>query len=195
MVREERVLQQWRTVLLASEWGKIDLSKCTASRGHRQGLAICEATDMPKEIPYRVLAVCTVTLTTLCGYVSGRIHQGVMDIPVAPLEIVQDTRPKIPVVTIDEIREGMIRGTASGHVRVFGEGHMVIPSPTGDFAIALADLRATVEIRIPPNAKYAASKNGKKYYDINSKAAARLKPETRVYFGSAEEAEKAGYRK
>ncbi len=42
-------------------------------------------------------------------------------------------------------------------------------------------------------AQFVASKTGKKYYELNSAAGQKIKEENRLYFGSAEEAEKAGY--
>ena len=130
-----------------------------------------------------------------CGYVLGRLHASFDAIPKTPLQIIPDTRARVPVVSIDDIQQGIMHGTASGHVRIFGENHMVVPDAQGAFAIPLSSLRRTVEIRVPDDAKFAASKNGKKYYDITSAAAARLKPETRVYFRTSEEAERAGYKK
>ena len=132
-------------------------------------------------------------LSLACGYVLGRVHAGFVALPKTQLQIVPDTRTRISVVMIDEIRDGMIHGTASGHVRVFGEGHMVVPDAQGAFGIALTSLRRTVEIRVPDDARFVASKNGKRYYDVTSPAAARLKPETRRYFGTAEEAVRAGF--
>jgi hypothetical protein len=40
--------------------------------------------------------------------------------------------------------------------------------------------------------KYLASKSGTKYYPISCKSANRIKPENRVYFNSADEAEEEG---
>ncbi len=139
--------------------------------------------------------IASLLLTTTIGYISGRIHESFRKIPNTPLVFAQDTRPKVPVVMIDAVHDGNIEGSSSGSVRIFGEGHIVVPKKDGSFRIPLSDLRRTVEIRVPPDAKFAASKNGKKYYDITSAAAARLKPETRLYFRSAQEAEQAGYRK
>lgn len=135
------------------------------------------------------------SLIAITGYIGGRIHQSLRDIPTEPLQLIEDTRTKTPVVMIDAIYEGSIHGTTEGQVRIFGEGHMVVPDAKGNFRIALSSLRKTIDIRVPSDAKFAASKNGKKYYDITSKAAARLKPETRVYFRTAEDAERAGYTK
>lgn len=129
------------------------------------------------------------------GYLMGRLHESFLKIPKTALQIVPDKRARVPVVNIDDVQQGMIHGTASGHVRIFGENHMVVPDAQGVFVIPLSSLRRTVEIRVPDGARFAASKNGKKYYDITSAAAARLKPETRVYFRTSEEAERAGYKK
>ena len=40
---------------------------------------------------------------------------------------------------------------------------------------------------------YVASKNGSKYYLVSCSGATRIKPENKVYFGSAAEAKAAGY--
>lgn len=139
-------------------------------------------------------ALCAALLICI-GFVSGVIYEKIQKIPDTPLVLIQDVRPKIPVVMIDAVHDGNIEGTSSGSVRIFGEGNMIVPSANGSFRIPLSDLRRTVQISVPPDAKFAASKNGKKYYDITSAAAARLKPETRLYFRTAEEAEQAGYQK
>lgn len=40
---------------------------------------------------------------------------------------------------------------------------------------------------------FIASKNGTKYYPVNCEAGNRIKPENRIYFASAINAQKAGY--
>jgi hypothetical protein len=41
--------------------------------------------------------------------------------------------------------------------------------------------------------RFVASRRGKRYYPVSSREGERLVPENRLYFRTAEEAERAGY--
>lgn len=131
-------------------------------------------------------------LAVILGFVAGRIRSFQMH-AVNSLSLQRDERLSIPVITIDAIHDGVIEGSAKGQVRLIGEGKSVTPDNDGNFQIPLSILRRTVEVRVPPNAQFVASKKGKKYYKVDSPSGQRLKPETRVYFASEKEAEDAGF--
>jgi hypothetical protein len=112
---------------------------------------------------------------------------------VVPL-VISDTRPRIPTVTIQDISDGIIHGHVTDHVRIFGGDHAVVTS-SGAFSIPLTHLTKIVAVTIPAGMKFVASKNGKKYYPVSSPSGSRIALKNRVYFASAEDAEKAGFKK
>ena len=71
---------------------------------------------------------------------------------------------------------------------------MVVPQPNRTFRIA-ADpfLTNVIDVQIPHDALFVASKRGTKYYPVDSSAGNRLVPQNRIYFRSAAEAEAMGY--
>ena len=131
-----------------------------------------------------------VTLGGLVGELHGRSWTFAN---IAPA-IHQDVRSLVPTVTIQDISDGMIHGVATGHVRLFGGDHTVQNS-SGAFAIPLSQLTKIVTVIIPPGMKFVASKNGTKYYPVNSPSGAKIVVKNRVYFADSESAEKSGYKK
>lgn len=102
----------------------------------------------------------------------------------------------MPVVTINGIRNGKLEGVLTGNVRLFAGSHLILPDGNGSFAIGDGKLLTNrIEIRIPDGMNFVASKKGKKYYPVESASAGNLSPTNRVYFPSAEAAEKAGFKR
>lgn len=162
-------------------------------------------------------------LTAVTGYLTGRIidtHIAMASVP--PLAVVPDTRPRVPVVHIDGIRNGFIEGTMNSGARLIIGDTYVIPTKSADdtdpsserhpehvslsgvegrgvkgemrFSIPAASFLVDhVAVEVPAGMRFVASKSGKKYYPVDSAAGSRLKPENRVYFATEEEARGAGF--
>ena len=134
-------------------------------------------------------------LAAAFGYLAGRIiDTHIAMASVSPLAVVPDTRPRVPVVNIEGIRNGFIEGMMSSGARlIIGETY-VVPTASGTIRVAAAPfLTNHVTVEVPVGMRFVASKAGKKYYPVNSAAGSRLKPENRVYFATEEEARRAGY--
>lgn len=143
--------------------------------------------------PYLSLVGCLL-LALIAGYLGGRIHGAMLRIPDTPIVITRDTRPTIPVVTIEYIADGVIAGNITGHVRVFGGTQMMVPHGSGSFRIPLSSLKRVVAVDIPQSMHYVASRTGTRAYLVHSPQGSKLKPANRVYFADAASAIKAGYK-
>lgn len=114
----------------------------------------------------------------------------------APIEVVNLATPLVPVVRIEEIREGKIVGTVGTGARLIIGGNLIVPEADGSFGVSAGPfLTNIIPIRAPVSAAFVASRRGKNYYPLSSKNAESLKPENRIYFESTEEAEEAGYKR
>ena len=132
-------------------------------------------------------------LSVLCLAICSGVYIGRLLAHTPPtLSLKPDTRCRVPVVQIDGVQNGLLHGSVVGNARVAIGDDIVVQS--GAFALN-ADilLRNEIWVHVPPNAKFVASKKGKKYYDISEAGGERIVPSNRVYFSSVEEAEQAGY--
>ena len=136
-----------------------------------------------------------IILSLLNGYFVGRIIDTRLAMASVPsLQVVPIERPIQPVVQIDGIRNGYVEGAMLGDARFFLGGEQVLPTASGSFRIlANTFLRNEVQVLVPEGMHFVASKKGKKYYSVTSAAANNLAPQNRVYFRTAEEAQRAGY--
>lgn len=137
-----------------------------------------------------------ILLTLTLGYISGRIatiQLAAADVP--PIRLVPDTRPQVPVVQIDGIRDGKVVGRFSSGARLFINGAIVLPTQSGTFAVPGGKLLTNeITVIVPAGMKFVASKSGKKYYRVDSAGGERIAPQNRVYFPSDEAATAAGYK-
>lgn len=75
----------------------------------------------------------------------------------------------------------------------FGLGRLSIKEKYREENVATIIVPKLDELKIDKSLyKFVASKNGTKYYPINCKSVSRIKEENKIYFESAEEAEKGG---
>ncbi len=122
------------------------------------------------------------------GFLSGRLianHR-------SPITIVEDTRPQVPVITLEGVRNGLLYGEITGNALVSIGKDLFTQS--GIFALDAGPLlRNELLVVVPPWAAFVASKNGKKYYPVDSSSGRSITPKNRVYFRHASEAEAAGY--
>ncbi len=134
-----------------------------------------------------------IVLVGLSGYIAGRMVS-LEQFADPPFRLEPDLRPHVPVVQVEGMREGVVRGHISGDVRVFWGDQMILPDGSGAFQIA-EDVLLTEEmvVKIPDGMQFVASRKGKKYYSVTSALGERIKPANRVYFPTADEAEASGF--
>ncbi len=133
-----------------------------------------------------------VVLVGLSAYIAGRMVS-FRQFADPPFRLEPDTRPLVPVVHIEGLDGGKIVGRINGEVRVFFGDMMVIPDGSGAFRIAEDLLVEETAILVPDGMQFVASRKGKKYYSVTSPMSERIKPENRVYFSTAAEAEVSGF--
>ncbi len=138
-----------------------------------------------------LLAVCAFVF--LSGYIVGRVLTAYA-IPSGPMTLVEDTRPRIPVLKFEGIYNGKLRGSLSGEARVFIGNEYIVPDGSGAFEVPADQFFINyIRVEVPQWAKFVASKKGKKYYPVNSSGGERIVPGNRVYFRSEDEARREGY--
>jgi len=143
-----------------------------------------------------VPAVGALLLACLLGYLVGRIVTCRLAIPQTPMTLTEDTRPLVPTVRVDGVRNGYLEGSIVGNGRFVLGGHVVVTDQSGAFRVPANPLLTNmVTVTVPEGMKFVASKNGKKYYPVGSASASQIAPINRVYFKTAVDAEKAGYTK
>jgi len=127
-------------------------------------------------------------LTASSGFLSGRLITN----DESPITVVKDQRPLIPTIHIEGIRNGLLHGSIKGSARVVIGSEIFTQS--GIFALDASPLLFNqIVIIVPDNAQFLASTRGKKYYPVFSSAGERITPKNRIYFSTAEEAQRAGY--
>jgi hypothetical protein len=127
-------------------------------------------------------------LTASSGFLTGRLITNQQ----SPITLQADTRPLIPTVHIEGIRNGLLHGSIRGSARVVIGKQTFTQS--GIFVLDASTLLVNeIAVVVPNGAKFLASKRGKKYYPVYSAAAERIVPKNRVYFETETEAQLAGY--
>lgn len=139
---------------------------------------------------------CNAAVLLLCclfGYLSGRI----VDIQLAQpaTTLVPDATNPVAVVQVLGIQNGELFGSIKGDVRFFLADTQVVTHGSGDTFRMSADvfLENNVTIVVPDGMYFVASRNGKKYYAVDSSGGERIVPKNRVYFPTAAAAEAAGF--
>ena len=137
-------------------------------------------------------------LVLLLGYLFGVFLLQVEGVSApAPLSVhTRDVHRRVPLVRITGIRDGRIVGVVGTGARLLIGESIVTPRPDRTFSIASEPfLENIVDVPVPREAVFVASRRGKNYYPVASRAAENLKPENRLYFRSTEEAEALGYKR
>lgn len=155
------------------------------------------------KIPFRhtFRQLITLFLSLVFSFWFGRLsvqYQIQGDLP--PLQTVSEINPKIPLVTIEEIRGGKLLGNVNrSEMRIVSNGKVAVPDEDLHFELDLQHLgflgerRQVIVHHVPEWAHFVASKNGKYFYEVNEKSGKNLSVPTRLYFATEEAAEKAGY--
>ena len=110
-----------------------------------------------------------------------------------PPVVLRQSGSVVAVVTLEGFRDGALRGRGAG-VRVFARDEPIALAPDGSFSIAHPAFRIEeVSVPVPPGMRFVASKNGKKYYRVDSAAGERIAPKNRRYFPDEASAHAAGF--
>jgi len=141
-----------------------------------------------KSLDHISLLLALFCLSASSGYLSGRLitnHE-------SQITLQPDSRPLIPTINIEGIRNGLLHGEIIGSARVvFGKK---ILTQSGVFVLDAAHILTNeVSVTVPNGMQFVASKRGKKYYPVFSRAGENLTPANRVYFTTENEAQSAGY--
>jgi hypothetical protein len=136
-----------------------------------------------------------ILLASALGYLTGRIATVQFALAtVPPVRLIPDERAAVAVVRIDGLRDDRVHGQTSSGVRLFIGDTLVIPAASGAFAVAGGPLLTNeITVVVPTGMRFVASRNGKKYYAVDSAGGERLAPANRVYFPTAAAAQAAGY--
>jgi len=133
-------------------------------------------------------------LACVLGYGAGRIVSAQRVSGNAPVVMREDTREGVPVVRLDRIVNGELRGTLNGDARLF-LGDRLVTVQSGSFRIPANELLMNfITIEVPEGMKFVASKKGTYYYPVASSNGEAIVPANRVYFNDEESARAAGYR-
>jgi len=133
-------------------------------------------------------------LAVLCGYLLGRLLTHVAA-PEVTIKQLPDERAGVPVVQLSGVQDGNLQGTIIGDVRFFLGDEQISPKEDGTIASPVGSFFTNeVVIRVPEGMQFVASKQGKYYYPVLSANGEKLVPANRVYFRTAADAEKAGFK-
>jgi hypothetical protein len=153
---------------------------------------------MNKDLLNSILAgLLVLAIGILSGYSLGFYRGAQSRFP--EIRTVADINPGVATLRLDGMKDGKLKGSVAGReirvvvasqdIRTFAPGE-ILEIPVS----ASASVSATAP-SIPADAQFIASRRGKLYYSVFDPRALELSPENRLYFRSAEEAEKGGYQK
>lgn len=153
---------------------------------------------MNKELLNTLLATLLIlAIGLLSGYSLGYYRGAQTRFP--EIQTVADINPGVATLKLDGIAGGKLKGQVEGReIRVVVAPQDIRTFEAGsafEVPVGTAISSAPVASNIPADAQFVASKRGKLYYSVFDPRGLELSPENRVYFRSAEEAEKAGYKK
>lgn len=128
------------------------------------------------------------------GGLLGLAHAFAFQTDSRPPTVLHRSGSTVAAVSVESFRDGALRGTAAGPVRLFFGDVPVDVSPDGRFAAAVPAFRIEeVSVVVPQGMRFVASKKGKKYYPVESAGGERIVPGNRIYFADTASAEAAGF--
>lgn len=144
-----------------------------------------------------LIALLSLGLFFWCGRLSLQYQ---LSQNVSELHEVGEINTKVPVVTIKDIQEGKIIGVVNDPgIRIKSGTEVAVPDNRNRFTLNVGHLgyvgKKDPTLKVPTDAQFVASKNGKYFYALDEATAKRLSPLTRVFFSTEEEAQAAGFEK
>jgi hypothetical protein len=107
-----------------------------------------------------------------------------------------DFSDEISLLTFSSIENGQLKGKLEGEeARIVITGaDEVVSVFAGDFSFDITEILPNLkQIPAPDGMAFAASKNGKYFYPLDSPRAALISVKNRIFFASREQARKAGF--
>lgn len=156
---------------------------------------------MNPKIPFdrqKVLFVLAVAVSLAIGVSGGVLLEKRLEIARRdPIAVVPQNSEKIPLVKFQKIENGVMYGeTGEKEVRFIVGKEGVYTSHGGAFDFPLNEILPMMkQIAAPEGMNFVASKRGTRYWPLDAPEAFLLAEKNRVFFATAEEAEKAGYKK
>jgi len=151
---------------------------------------------MNKDLINTLLATLLIlAIGLLSGYSLGYYRGAQTRFP--ELQTVPDINPGVATLRLDGITGGKLKGQVEGReIRIVVAPQDIRTVAIGSaFEVPISISTAPVASNIPADAQFVASKRGKLYYSVFDPRANEIASQNRTYFKSAEEAEKAGFRK
>lgn len=144
--------------------------------------------------PASARCACVAIMAFAVGCLVGLAHAFAFETASRPPIVLHRSGSTVATVSIEAFRDGALRGTAVGPVRLFFDNGEVDIAPGGGFAAEVPAFRVEeVTVVVPEGMRFVASKKGKKYYPVDSAGGERIVPGNRVYFTDAASAEVAGF--
>ncbi len=144
--------------------------------------------------PESATLACVAVLAFAVGCLAGLAHAFAFGTASHPPTVFHQSGSAVAAVSVEAFRDGALRGTAVGPVRLFFRDEAVAVGPDGTFAAVVPAFRVEeVSVVVPEGMLFVASKKGKKYHPVDSAAGERIVPENRVYFRDSASAEAAGF--
>lgn len=145
-------------------------------------------------LPESARSACVAVLAFAVGCLAGLAHAFAFETSARPPTVVHQSGSAVAAVSVESFRDGALRGTAAGPVRLFFRGVPVDIAPDGEFSALVPAFRVEeVSVVVPEGMRFVASKKGKKYYPVDSAGGERIAPQNRVYFPDEGSAEAAGF--
>ncbi len=142
-----------------------------------------------------LLSIGALGMAVCLGYGAGRIVSVLAEAPAAPVIREDIDPPRTAVVTFDSTVP--VHGTMTGAVRVFLGDRLITSDEHGAFGVVpdstSQPAQQSAAVVPPAGMRFVASRKGKKYYPVTTKAAAQIVVGNRIYFADAASAQKAGY--
>ncbi|HPO05946.1 MAG TPA: hypothetical protein PLQ36_02440 [Candidatus Gracilibacteria bacterium] len=149
-------------------------------------------------LKYYYLAWVLILISILyTGYLIGRLS--VQLSPASPICAIEtDFKPdSISTLSLQEINPQFLKGEVEGgSLRIVTENEVLEIPPAAEFKLNVSSVFKDMISALPDDTQFFASKRGKNYYPIREeKILKNLSPENLIFFKTAEEAEKAGFRR
>lgn len=143
-----------------------------------------------------IFCALTLILGGLMGYLLGNFQAAKASFP--EITPIQEVNRAVATVKLMEVGHGNLIGKVEGQkVRMAYNSEQILELAPGDsFEIPLDDVSLNLfylEHQIPEEARFIASNSGKYFYHILDKRSLSITPKNRVFFSTADQAEKAGY--
>lgn len=157
---------------------------------------------MKRKRTEKINAIILALLILGTGYFSGYTlgYFRAADNAFPEIQTMPELNPGIATLRLMEVKNGQLIGETAGQkMRIaYNTQNILELEKNALFSVPIADisLKDYYPARsVPADAMFMASREGRYYYSVFEKSAYRISEKNRVFFGSAAEAEKNGYKR